>query len=304
MNSNYNWLGVGVVFNTGNCGGYTGNQTWVTENFGWYTGNGPNDQPIRGVRANPVTPFGQIVLSPDVTGDGRGEVLGVDKVGQLVAYPGSSSGTLGSPLLVGKGFSSHTVYAPGDWNRDGQGDVLTVTSDAKMYFFAGTGFAQVKAGVEVGHGWGGYTVIPAGDLTGDGAVDLLAIKDSTGRLYLYAGTGKGGFTSTRKEVGHGWTGGLKLYAAGDLNRDGKADILAVDKAGVLWAYAGRGNGTFGVKKNVGHGWNTYQLAAGADLNGDGLGDIVGRDNTARTLYFYKGQGGGSFAAKKQIGSGW
>jgi hypothetical protein len=277
---------------------------WTTENFGRYSGAGPSDPPGWSVPVKAVTPFGQVVLAPDLTGDGRGEVIGVDKSGQLITYPVTSTGALGTPILTGSGFGSHRVYAPGDWNRDGKGDLITVTTDGRMLLYAGAGGATIKGGVEIGHGWTGYTVIPAGDLTGDGAVDLLAIHNATGVLYMYAGTGKGGFTPNRKEVGHGWTSGLKLYAAGDLNNDRKADILAVDSGGTLWMYAGRGNGTFQVRKNVGHGWGTFQLAAGADLDGDGLGDIVGRDNARRLLYFYKGKGGGTFAPAKQIGTGW
>jgi len=99
----------------------------------------------------------------------------------------------------------------------------------------------------------------------------LAIKNSTGDLFLYAGDGKGGFKYPYPKVGYGWTG-FDLYAAGDINGDGKADTLSIDGSGNLFFYAGKGDGTFARKIQVGNGWLGYRLAAGADLNGDGFAD--------------------------------
>jgi len=121
-------------------------------------------------------------------------------------------------------------------------------------------------------------------------------------LFLYAGDGKGGFKYPYPKVGYGWTG-FDLYAAGDINGDGMADILSIDGSGNLFFYAGKGDGTFAKKIQVGNGWLGYKLAAGADLNGDGFADIVGVDS-AGVLFFYAAKGGGAFAKKIQIGAGW
>ncbi|MCL1897807.1 MAG: VCBS repeat-containing protein [Micrococcales bacterium] len=124
----------------------------------------------------------------------------------------------------------------------------------------------------------------------------------TGELFLYAGDGRGGFKYPYPKVGYGWQG-YDLYAAGDVTRDGKADILSIDSKGDLYLYAGRGDGTFAKKVQTGNGWKGYDLAAGADLDGDRIADIVGRDGSGN-LYFYKGNGDGSFAKKRLIATGW
>ncbi|MCL2803080.1 MAG: SpoIID/LytB domain-containing protein, partial [Micrococcales bacterium] len=49
----------------------------------------------------PVTPFGQIMASPDMDRDGRGEVLGVDQVGNLYRYPMMANGKLGARAHIG-----------------------------------------------------------------------------------------------------------------------------------------------------------------------------------------------------------
>jgi hypothetical protein len=170
-----------------------------------------------------------------------------------------------------------------------------------MYLFPGTGKGGIGAKRQIGQGWSGYRVIPAGDLNGDGNVDLLAIKEATGDLYLYAGKGDGGFQYPYPKVGYGWKG-FDLYAASDVDKDGKADILSIDAQGDLYFYAGKGDGTFAKKIKVGYGWKGYDLSAGADLNGSGMADIVSRFSDG-TLYFYAAKGGGLFSKKVQIGTG-
>jgi SpoIID/LytB domain protein len=249
----------------------------------------------------PWAPATRFTLSPDLNGDGRGEVLAV-RGDQLVRYPWTASGTLGAPQVLGSGFTNQQVYAPGDWNGDRKADVITVRTDGLMFLYPGTGNGTLASPRQIGNGWQGYRVVPAGDLTGDRVTDLLGIP-ANGDLKLYRGNGRGGFVSPYPRVGNGWVG-FDLFAAGDITRDGRADILSVDSRGALWAYAGRGNGTFLTRTQVGNGWGTYTLAAGADLNGDGTADIVGRDDKTGTLYVYTGRGGGFFATKRAIGTGW
>jgi len=246
--------------------------------------------------------FQQIALSPDMTGNGFGEILAVDDKANLFRHSFKVGNKLDRQAYLSGGWRGAKVYAPGDWNGDGKADLMRVDKAGRMYLYPGNGKGDIGHGMEIGHGWSKLTVIPAGDLTGDKIPDMLAINNTTGVLLMYAGNGKGGFKPGNKQVGHGWKG-MQLFAAGDMNKDGKTDILGLKSDGRLFYYAGRGNGNFQPAVQVGHGWTGMTLAAGADLDGDGKADIVGRTKNG-DLLFYRGGGIGTFAKPVRIATDW
>jgi len=139
-------------------------------------------------------------------------------------------------------------------------------------------------------------------LNGDKINDMLAINNQTGVLLLYLGDGKGGFKPGYRQVGHGWKD-MQLFPAGDLNKDGKTDVLGLKADGRLFFYAGKGDGSFKPAVQVGHGWKNLTLVAGADINGDKIADIVSYAPSG-VLNLYKGKGGGSFYPPVQIATGY
>ncbi|MDR2380674.1 MAG: FG-GAP-like repeat-containing protein [Bifidobacteriaceae bacterium] len=261
---------------------------------------------LREAIAEPVIPLTKVqtVVSPDLTGDGRGDLVVVDEAGDVFIYPMTSATSLGAPYRVAQGWQDATVLAPGDWNSDGRGDLMRIAADGRLYLHAGAGSGGTAfgEGVEVGHGWASYKVYPSSDVNGDGKRDLLAI-DSANRLFLYRGTGRGGFYSGRLQVGHAW-GPYQLHAAGNLNPDRYADILAINEAGELYTYLGRGGGGFNKPTKSGHGWNNCAMAAGADLSGDGQADMIGVCGAAKGLYLYHGRGNGAFVSKGLLVADW
>jgi hypothetical protein len=173
-----------------------------------------------------------------------------------------------------------------------------------LWLHKGDGKGSIAAGrTQLGKGWSDFTAVPAGDLTGDGQPDLLGVENESGKLFLYRwNAGQGKFLA-KVQVGKGWKG-WQLHAAGDVNGDGRGDILSIDPKGDLYFYPGKGDGTFLSKRKAGNGWGAFQLVAGADLNGDKLADIVGRDNDTGKVYYYRGLGQGKFNTKKQVTTGW
>lgn len=248
----------------------------------------------------PVAPYGQVLESPDLTGDRRADVVVVDAVGRMQVYPGRGDGTLGAPRAGTTGWKSSRLFALGDWDGDGRSDLASADSAGRLYLLAGDGAGGFAAPRQVGRGWSAFRIVPAGDVNGDRSRDMLAI-DASGVLWLYPGVGDGSF-GRRVQLGRGW-GGVQLYAAGDSNRDGRVDILSIDGRGRLYFYPGTGGGYFGRAQQVGRGWGGFVFASGADMNGDGINDLLGRDKSGR-LWFYAGRGSGTFAAAVQVAQGW
>lgn len=153
----------------------------------------------------------------------------------------------------------NALVGPGDLSGDGKGDLLARDRSGNLYLYRGYGDgARMAARIKVGSGWGIYNkLLGAGDYTGDGRMDLLA-RTSGGDLYLYAGTGSA--TSPfkgRQKIGTGWNTYKHLVAPGDLNADGKGDLLGVTSGGDLYRYLNVAPSKFSGRAKIGYGYGIY-----------------------------------------------
>lgn len=136
----------------------------------------------------------RIVAPGDVTGDYLPDLISVDSSGVLWIYPGKGNGTFSSPSRVGGGWSQYNaLVGHGDFNGDGKADLLARNkSTGAVYLYKGagkSGSGAFAARVQV-RSWGSYNAFDSvGDFTGDGKADLL-IRNASGSLYVYPGTGK------------------------------------------------------------------------------------------------------------------
>ncbi|MFI6421356.1 FG-GAP repeat domain-containing protein [Streptomyces sp. NPDC050842] len=164
----------------------------------------------------------------------------------------------GNPIGYGWG-AYDTLVGPGDLSGDGKADLLARDRSGVLYLYRGNGKGDaLSSRVRVGSGWGAYNkILGAGDYTGDGRTDLLA-RTTGGVLYLYPGTGNGTTPfKTRVEIGGGWNTYKQLVAPGDLNADGKADLLGVTSGGDLYRYLNTSPSKFSTRLNIGHGFQAY-----------------------------------------------
>jgi hypothetical protein len=117
--------------------------------------------------------------------------------------------------------------------------------------------------------------IAAGDLTRNGIPDLAVVGDETTALLHALGKGNGRFGPWSHDGGSGYAPGFVTVA--DLDLDGNLDALTNDYADpeVVISF-GDGHGHFprvkALSSGVGYATN-YEAVA--DLNGDGVPDIVG-----------------------------
>ncbi|MBB5118722.1 FG-GAP-like repeat-containing protein [Streptomyces eurocidicus] len=95
---------------------------------------------------------------------------------------------------------------------------------------------------------------------------------------------------------------------GDMDDDGKPDLLAVHGSGTgkLRFYPGKGDGNLGESKEIGsEGWAKAVFTHGQDFNGDEEEDVVARVGSELLLYPGKGDGTiGSSIPFRGYGTGW
>lgn len=140
------------------------------------------------------------------------------------------------------------------------------------------------------------------DFNGDGTSDVLA-RDTAGKLWLYAGNGKGGWLG-RTQVGSGWGGFTSILTPGDFDGDGNPDVLGRDSRGGYWLYPGNGDSGWKFRVKVGSGWQGFTaLTAPGDFNGDGNVDVLARDSRGG-FHLYPGNGTGGWKSRVTVGSGW
>jgi hypothetical protein len=147
-------------------------------------------------------------------------------------------------------------------------------------------------------------VVAVGDVTGDGRNDVMARSIESGTTTVLKGNGDATFdtasTSSRK-----WANTDLFAGPGDLDEDGRADIVARDSAtGALTFYAGRRTGGFAAGAVVvGRFGGATALSGGGDFTGDGHLDLLARDHAGR-LAVLVGDGAGRFPSRVALPGAW
>ncbi|MFF4170913.1 FG-GAP-like repeat-containing protein [Streptomyces sp. NPDC001744] len=242
----------------------------------------------------------------DYDDDGTADLFVRDTGGALWRFgtrpttPGGSPAEAGG-TRAGVGWGVYDrIEATGNIAGSAAPDAVARDRDGVLWLYQGTGDRDnpLAARTKVGVGWQAYDRLAGGsDLTGDGRPDLVA-TDKAGDLYLYKGTGSSTAPfEARRKIGVGWGIYNELAATGNLAGGPAGDLLARDKAGVLWLYLGKGDGTFAARTRVGGGWGSFTgLTAVGDANGDGYADLIA-SNGAETFY----AGTGSWSAPFKSG---
>ncbi|HEV7148172.1 MAG TPA: VCBS repeat-containing protein [Pedococcus sp.] len=227
----------------------------------------------------------------------------------LVAVSAATDGKAWIYARSGGGYAARTQYTllyPTPVRETSAGDgVFGVDADGRLEVSGA--FNGIEKWQAFGLGWDSMRFLAGGfDFTGDRVPDLYATSQ-TGELYLYPvlTTSNGLSTAPRRYIGSGWNTMQTVFSAGDFNGDHKADLMAVDGAGVLWLYPGNGQGGFQRRVQVGSGWGGFGAVFNlGDFTGTGHNDIGAVDLSGK-LWRYAVTGTGRFTGGRTlIGTGW
>ncbi|MGW0878950.1 FG-GAP-like repeat-containing protein [Streptomyces sp. NPDC002671] len=224
----------------------------------------------------------------------------------LTAQPADGQG---APLtLTGKtALSGGAAVRHDHVGSDGTGDLLTLNSSGALTFQQGTGKGTFSGKVS-GTGWAtSVTAVPFGDLSGDRCNDVL-VRPGSGALRLYKPACEAALkpsTPYTTLAAGGWNQYDVLTAPGDVNKDGRPDLIARNAStGAVYLYKGTSTGKLSARVKLYDDWKTYKKVVGTgDLNGDGIGDLIAQDRS-NNLYRYLGTGTGEFSARVKLSAGW
>ena len=247
------------------------------------------------------------LLNGDTDGDGKRDVLVVMK-GGIQVLRGTSGGYLRAPAATDLRSYSLDLKSS-DFNRDTFADLVIRGVDLgpkgtfleeTLYTAFGNGNTNqmLTTGPGIFSGPSDSNLGPLGIANFDqnGAVDLL-----TGQGVLF-NNGNGTFSAPTSIPANIGTSARSIAVlstvAGDLNGDGKADLVTVGET-QLTVTLGNGDGTFKPEVNYSLGGTTGNAVLVRDINKDGKLDAVTANYGSSTVSVFLGKGDGTFQAAKQ-----
>ena len=221
------------------------------------------------------------IATADFNSDGKLDlaVASTSSSAALTWFPGNGDMSFGAGILVPSTYSNSAErLIAADFNADGKPDLaMAHTSGLRVFLnpLPGSQFQNSFDLPAAEH----FMSLAALDLTGDGRLDLVALADS-GHVSIWGGAGDGTFALLHDYSCSSYSRDLR---AGDLDRDGLADLLVASFGGIQ-LFRGLGGGAFSGPQTVASGVQPMAAALG-DWNGDGWLDLaVACNNNAGQAY--------------------
>jgi hypothetical protein len=248
--------------------------------------------------AGPTTTFlaglGPVLVAGDFNRDGKLDLISRN-TGVMTELLGNGDGTFQRLTDFPYSYIAYEILA-GDFNGDGKLDLLLVQDPylgqgfgVALWFFEGNGdgtfqkprqIISLPGAMTCQGGANVYTPVQLSDFNGDGKLDL-AFCTLT-QIGVMLGNGDGTFRPPIYYTTDAAGSGQFTFAIGDINSDGKPDLIVSDyylgAAGPqLAVFLGNGDGTFQTQQVLASGLAVPAGETGitlGDFNSDGLLDVI------------------------------
>jgi hypothetical protein len=251
-----------------------------------FIGNGDGTFGAPTAYAAGTTPYS--ISLADLNGDGRLDIVATnrDSASVSVFLASGAPGAFGAKTDYAVGTSPY-ASAIADFDSDGRPDIAVANRDSgTVSVLYNTSTAGVFAAAVTLTAGTGTRAVQAGDLNGDGRPDIVAANWDSNDLTIFLSSGTPGTFSAgvSRPVG---TQARSLGLA-DFKRDGLLDIAVANygdaTVGILLNPPAT-PGTFGVQTTLASAVQVHCLAV-ADVNGDGLPDVISGHANANGTYVF------------------
>ncbi|MBX7104188.1 MAG: FG-GAP-like repeat-containing protein [Gemmataceae bacterium] len=223
------------------------------------------------------------VASADITGDGIDDIITGPGAGggpHVRVFDGTTGKLVREFFAYNAGFFGGVFVAGADVDGDGRADIVTgagASGGPHVKVFSGATGLELRSFFAYAAGFAGGVTVAAGDVDGDGKADIITGAGPGGGPHVEVFSGKNGaMLRSFFAYSASFTGGVSV-AAGDVDGDGKSDVIAgaMTRGGphveAFSGVTGSRIASFLVYDPVFTGGVNV---AAADLNNDGRADFI------------------------------
>jgi hypothetical protein len=224
------------------------------------------------------------VAMADVNGDGVDDIITAAGPGggpHVRVFDGTNLTELRSFFAYSPSFTGGVFVASGDVDGDGKADIFTGSGGgmaATVNIYSGATGSQIGNSFMPYPGFTGGVSVAAGDVNGDGKADVITGAGPGGgpHVKVFSGANLSNVLYSFFAYSANFAGGVNV-ASGDIDGDGKADILtapASNSVAEVKAFSGANGDTIRDFTAYDATFTGGASVAVVDVDGDGKADIV------------------------------